>query len=178
MIAVNDAYRLAPWADMLYGCDEKWWAWHDGAPGFAGIKVALKWCAENNRFHDRWTAENWPGIRAMASTGNTGLELRPGYLRTGGNSGYQAINLAVQLGAARILLLGYDAGGGTGNHWFGQHPAPQDTPFKTWLDAFGTLPGPLKAAGVEVVNCTPGSAIEVFPKGEIEREIRHGSHSE
>ena len=39
VVAVNDAYRLAPWADVLYVCDHKWWGWHPAALDFAGEKV-------------------------------------------------------------------------------------------------------------------------------------------
>ena len=44
VIAINDAYRMAPWADMLYACDLKWWRWHDGAPYFLGEK----WTQDHN----------------------------------------------------------------------------------------------------------------------------------
>jgi hypothetical protein len=27
VIAINDAFKLAPWADVLYFCDDKWWQW-------------------------------------------------------------------------------------------------------------------------------------------------------
>ena len=26
VIAINDAYRLVPWADLLYFCDYRWWS--------------------------------------------------------------------------------------------------------------------------------------------------------
>jgi len=35
-IVVNTTYQMAPWADVLYACDAKWWAWQQGAPGFRG----------------------------------------------------------------------------------------------------------------------------------------------
>jgi hypothetical protein len=41
VIAVNDAYRLAPFADVLYACDEKWWKWHQGVPSFTGLKYGM-----------------------------------------------------------------------------------------------------------------------------------------
>ena len=28
VIAVNDAYRLAPFADVCYFADSEWWGWH------------------------------------------------------------------------------------------------------------------------------------------------------
>ena len=36
VIAVNDAWRLAPWADILYACDGRWWRHHKGVPEFTG----------------------------------------------------------------------------------------------------------------------------------------------
>src|SRR5512139_1237105 len=36
VVAVNDAYRLFPDADVLYACDPKWWDVHKGVRKFAG----------------------------------------------------------------------------------------------------------------------------------------------
>jgi len=38
VLAINDAYRLAPWADWLYACDDRWWRFHHEAvaAGFQG----------------------------------------------------------------------------------------------------------------------------------------------
>ena len=149
VIAVNDAYRLAPWADVLYACDSKWWAWHKGAVGFAGRKFAL---APQTR--------RWPDVAVLAHTGRRGLDGDRGGLRSGYNSGYQAINLAVHLGAARILLLGYDM---QGDHFFGAHPDQSRPPFAVCLREFPSLAAPLAALGIDVVNCTPGSALRVWP---------------
>ncbi len=150
LIVVNDAYRLAPWADVLYACDAKWWAWHHGAPLFSpGAKVAL---APQSRA--------WPGVIVLKHTGREGLETDPSGLRSGFNSGYQAINLAIHLGAARIVLLGYDM---HGDHFFGQHRDGSRPPFSACLKAFASLPAALAPLGVEVINATPGSALRVFP---------------
>ena len=40
-IAINDAWRLAPWADVLYACDGRWWRKHKGVPAFKNLKVTL-----------------------------------------------------------------------------------------------------------------------------------------
>ena len=102
--AINDAYRLAPWADVLYACDAKWWRWNKGLPGFAGLKFGLD------------TSIAYRDVTVLQNTGLQVLETTPTGLRTGHTSGYQAINLAVHLGAARIVLLGYDF---KGDHFFG-----------------------------------------------------------
>lgn len=157
VMAVNDAYRSAPWADVLYACDAKWWRWHKGAPGFAGLKYAL----EPQSFR-------WPGVTVLRNTGGSGLELQPNGLRTGHNSGYQAINLAVHFGATRIVLLGYDL---RGDHYFGAHPDQTRPPFSVCLKAFATLVGPLADAGVVVVNATRRTALTAFPFASLEDEL-------
>lgn len=154
VIAVNNAYRYAPWADVLYAADLKWWLWHKGVPDFAGLKYSIA-----------AKPKNWIVAQVLRNTGKHGLELTPTGLRTGFNSGYQAINLAVHLGARRIALLGYDM---HGDHCFGSHPDKSKPPFPGCLEAFPTLVPPLKEAGVEVLNCTLGSAIDCFPRAPIE----------
>ena len=155
VIAINDAYRQAPWADVLYACDAQWWTWHKGVPSFTGLKYSLTLPTTN-----AW------GVQILRNDGPHGLATKPDSLRTGSNGGYQAINLAVHLGAARILLLGYDmARTGGKTHWFGEHPkrsAPP--PFGKMLQAFPTLVAPLAARGVEVFNCTPTTALKTFPR--------------
>lgn len=157
VVAINDAYRLAPWADVLYACDAQWWAWHRGVPSFTGRKYSID-----------PRAAHWPGVQILRNTGELGLEDAPDGLRTGGNSGYQAINLAVHLGAARILLLGYDlqATGGR-HHWFGAHPNRTPPPLAAFRRHFAALIDPLRARGIPIVNCTPTTALEAFPRSTL-----------
>lgn len=152
VIAINDAYRLAPWADVLYGCDEKWWAWHRGVPSFTGPKFGLE-----------SGARKW-GVTVLQKTGADGLERDPSGLRHGRNSGYQAINLAVHLGAQRILLLGYDMRLGTKAHWFGDHPNGAKPPVATFLPFFDRLAPELARLGVTVLNCSRTTALQAFPR--------------
>lgn len=100
----------------------------------------------------------------------------PGVLHIGGNSGYQSINLAVLVGAARVVLLGYDmrhAGGKV--HWHGSHPEgmnnPKEKQLAGWAEAFSTMLPDLQRLGVEVINCTPGSALKCFPMARLEDTI-------
>ncbi len=163
VIAINDAYRLAPWADLLYFCDHRWWSWHRDTAAFksfAGVRVTL----------DARVAAEEPSVHYVHNAGREGLNLDRGHLMTGRNSGYQAINLAVQLGAKRILLLGYDMRAVDGRtHWFGDHPT-ETRPgvyVGAMLPMFETIAAPLAASGVEVVNCTPGSALATFPMADL-----------
>lgn len=156
VIAVNDAWRLAPWADALIASDAAWWSHYKGVPGFAG----LKFCVQPG-------ADRWPGVTVLRNTGSEGLETDPTGLRTGRNTGAAAINLAVHFGAARILLLGYDmeAKDEAHAHWFGAHPIGLrgGSPYALFREMVGTMAGPLKAAGVEVINCSRHTALTCFP---------------
>lgn len=173
VVCVNDTHRLAPWADALYSSDRMWWPNHHGVPSFAGLKFGI---GSKVGFHNPFGRH--PDITVLRNTGYTGLELQPHGLRNGENSGYAAINLSVHFGAARIVLLGYDmrcAPDGT-PHFFGKHQGmnnPTDAVLAGYRRHFKTLVEPLRAIGVEVVNCTPGSSLDAFPMADL-REVIMG----
>lgn len=181
VITVNDAYLIAPWSEVNYAADAKWYGWH--AQGVA--KPALGLTAEDVRV--RWAA--YGGERCAIAWGNdmladervhilrnlhddvhgTGLASDPGYLVTGRNSGFQSLNLAVHAGARQVILLGYDgqpaANGAT--HWHGGHPKPSAGIYEHIRRSFSAVERDLEAVGVRVVNCSPGSAIESFTKADL-----------
>jgi hypothetical protein len=154
----------APWADVLYAADEKYWRFVQGAPEFTGLKYAIEQ-------REGYPPIEWPGVQVLRNLGEHGLEMDPTGLRTGFNSGYQAINLAVHLGAARIVLLGFDCWRFADSHnWFGPHPTHIESPYPVFLQAFNTIVAPLKAVGVTVVNCSRQTMLRAFPQGEL-REV-------
>jgi hypothetical protein len=158
VIAINDAYRLAPWADVLYAADAKWWRWHAGVPTFPGRKYAIR--NLDMAFPDD------ADIHILENSGEVGLETSPLGLRSGKDSGYQAINLAVHLGATKILLLGYDGQYPLGGpaHWFGEHPDGSRLDLGVTLPLYDTLVVPLKRLGVTVVNCSRETSLLTFPR--------------
>jgi hypothetical protein len=162
VVAINDAYRLAPWAAVLYAADAKWWKHHEGAPSFAGLKYSLQ-----------RDAAQWPGVQVLQNTGEAGIELDPRGLKTGRNGGFQAVNVAVHLGAARIVLLGYDMGIHSGKtHWFGDHPdrIRSCSPYSVFIERFATCLEPLRALGIEIVNCSRRTSLECVPRVDL-REV-------
>ena len=107
----------------------------------------------------------------MRNTGSEGLELESDGLRTGHNSGYQAINLAVLLGVKRIILLGYDMQdkGPEVSHWFGNHSWKEgrSPPYQMFLRSYPSLAKETKKLGIEVINCSMNSKLECFKKEEL-----------
>lgn len=160
-IAINETWRLAPWATMLYAADPEWWTFHGNRAlrEFRGLKVS---CMPVN------------GVLQLRNSGTEGFDPDPSAVRTGGNSGYQALHIAAHAGAARVLLCGFDMRGGA-DHWHGRHPHPlkqtDDEQFARWIRRFGTLAPVLAKRGVDVVNCTPGSALQCFRMGVLEDEL-------
>lgn len=157
VVAINDAYRLAPWADLVYACDPSWWKWHKGVPKYRGMKFGLE-APDGPEFPS--------DVRLLQNTGERGLEVSRWGVRTGCNSGYQAINVAVHLGASRIVLLGYDmqALRDGPSHWFGEHPNKIRSPYLKFLSTFPSLLEPLKQRNVSVMNATRETALECFPR--------------
>lgn len=157
VVAVNNAITLAPFADVLWASDAKWYRWHQGVPSFKG----LKYCLEGTHYRD---------VRVLRPTGRTGLELSPTGVKTGENSGYAAINCAVHLGATRIVLLGYDMQYGPKGerHFFGDHPIRATRMNESYLANYATLVAPLHMLNVSIVNCTRRTALKCFPRETLE----------
>jgi hypothetical protein len=172
VIVVNDAYRLAPWADVLYSSDRFWWAFYKGVDSFLGLKVTMEYSPGRKATELLRYA---PQMVFMRQTGDQGIETAPDGLRTcGRNSGGAAVNLAVHLGPRRIVLLGYDMGvTGAKRHFFGDHPSPLSNRhnFPTWRRAFDTMAQPLEDLGIDVINCSRQTSLNAFRCAPIEEAL-------
>lgn len=161
----------APWADVLYAADRLWW--HNNraaAENFAGLKATMM----PNGFTDFVPVVD--GVRILGNGGPRGFDERTDYLRTGWNSGYQALHLAAHFGVARVLLIGFDMHGNGGEHWHGDHswrPGYRSR-YELFLSAFDELAAELGRRGVDVVNCTPGSALKCFRTAGTEEGLTDG----
>lgn len=155
-IAINNQYQKAPWADMLYACDALWWNHPDyrSARQFTGLKVSMEPVGED--------------VLTLKNTGQHGMDEDPSCLRTGNNSGYQALQVAVHAGCPRIILCGFDMRSVNGKqHCHERHPLPLrdhgDGIYPRWIRAFESIALILVKKKVEVWNATPDSALKCFP---------------
>lgn len=167
VVAVNDAYRLFPWAEVLYACDPDWWAVHHGCPDFAGEK----WSSHEPGSNDKLALAARYGLRLVRGQDGEGFAFHQA-IHYGSNSGFQAINLALLMGAKRILLVGFDMHSRRGRHFFGDHPAP----LSNWMQFESLVPTFRRAARllpptIEIVNCTPGSALDCFSLRSLEEAL-------
>lgn len=158
-IVINDNYQLAPWADVLYACDLKWWDWHNGCPDFIGMKFT----------QDRTAAQKYR-LNYIKGVPLPGLSDSFDELHTGSNSGYQAINLAHLLGAKRILLTGYDMkfSSNGASHWFGDHPDGVRSCYERFIKCFETI----DQERVEIINCTRDTDLTCFPQMTLQEALQ------
>lgn len=99
----------------------------------------------------------------------------PGYIGAGGNSGFQAINLAVQLGARRIVLVGFDMRVDNGVHWHGEHRTELGNPgldnVIKWRRILDEAAGDLAGMGIEIINASACSALTAYPIMSLEKAL-------
>jgi len=151
-IAVSDAYRLAPWADALVANDAAWWKARPDAKTFAGLRFSAN-----------------PNVDCVEQ-----VKKFEHVIGRGSNSGLLAMWVARMLGAKLIVLVGYDM---KGTHFFGPHTGglwnttpEQFATFQTYFEALKKL---LDKEGIEVMNCTPKSALKCFRKSNLEAVLGH-----
>jgi len=175
LFACNNAIFQAPDADLLYGCNHEWWAYY--------------WDDVKNLPCEKWTtstiAATTHGINWIAERHAPGLSTDPKVIHHGHGSGYSLVSMAFRAGADRIVLLGYDLKyapdydpanrdpGSSHRHFFGEYPEsmrhwPSVKVEKGVHVELRDLYGEIKSQNlVEVVNCTPGSAMDCFPNLDI-----------
>lgn len=163
-IVVNNSWQLAPWAELLYAADGRWWDAYPAARDFAGLKVTAEpAAAQRHGLHRVTVLEGEQAHR---------ISTEPGVLGHGGHGGFQAINLAVQLGARTILLVGIDL---QGEHWHGDHQPPLRNPkpgkLALWRDRLDAQAGRLAELGVEILVASPGSALTAYRRASLEEAL-------
>lgn len=164
-IAINQSAYLARWARVLFFTDEGWIG-HD--PGnqalietWRGLVVTVSTAA----------AEAFPGrvLRVVREEAAGFPAIGSGTIKAARASGHLAVALAVAMGAARVVLLGYDMRQVDGRaHWHDAYDLEHDAVLDTQRAAWAGWGAAAAAAGVEIVNATPGSALTEFPIVDLE----------
>ncbi len=148
VVAVSDAYKLAPWADALVSSDLAWWKANPEARNCDGRKFI-----------------------GFSIDVPAGVERFSGAI-SGSNSGLLGVQVAVSLGARKVLLCGFDMGG---THYFGPHLPPLKNTKPDRFREFKKQFLRYKPRGVEIINCTPGSQLTCYPRGDLAGGL-HGAN--
>lgn len=155
-IAVNCAVWFAPWADVLYAADSKWWSYYGPkCQWFKGEKYSI---TAHRADVVRWRPTGWTSH--------------------GGNSGHQALQLAVERGAKRVYLLGFDHQHTDGKtHFHGDHPRTNRVRLGNaahcgaWRQRMRRTAVELKNRGVEVINLSRQTGLTVFPRSTVDEVV-------
>ncbi|WP_368655397.1 hypothetical protein ABRY94_11740 [Castellaniella ginsengisoli] len=149
-IAVNDSWRMARFAQIVFAGDGAWWDAHIGA---VDIPAA------------RWTS-------AQPAAERYGLNRYPWAGEY--NSGALAVQLAAIQGAERAILIGADCSIARGLHWHGPHEKtknPTADRVRLWHQHYAQAGAIAAAGGCEVVNCSRHTDLTCFPVRNLESEI-------
>ena len=176
LFGCNNVFTLAPDIELLYGCNYQWWDCY--------------WNEVRDLPCEKWTANKTAslafGINWIAEKNAPGLSVDRDVIHHGHGSGYSLVSMAYRAGAKRIILLGYDLkyapdydgrsqqAGSTPRHFFGEYP-PSMRHWPSIKISAGVhvelvdLYKSIHDQGlVEIINCTPGSALEgVIPSMDI-----------
>lgn len=162
-IVINKSFRLAPWASVWFFTDGWIFESHrEDVANWAGEIITLSRAAKREmpdrvkRVRGEWT-KGFPPLGSPV-------------IRQGRSSGHTAVSLAVALGSARIVLLGFDMRMVEGReHHHAEYTGPRDLDIyqREFVPAFAGWNADAEQAGVRILNCTPGSAVTEFPFADL-----------
>lgn len=172
-IAINEIWRMAPWAPARYGCDWQWWKHCRPRPDeFDGLCILGNLPVKDSKYLPddmKWQAKT---LRYMPT--------RAGYTRmlwagretgAGSNSAFQAANFAVRCGSTRLILLGVDCHSPNrhchANHTYPQAPIQKKSLMKTWIRAWEFAAKDFAERDIKCINCSPGSSVTVFKRMDV-----------
>lgn len=157
VIVTNTSFRLAPWADVLFAFDSRWWLEHiaEVREGFPGKLVTVSQVVSNLGVA---TAFGAPWFKQF------------------GNSGACAISLAMGGGAKRVVLIGYDCGKGPRGeaHWHGNHPPKLSNcaSIARWPAMFARVAEEAKRQHVQVINASRATTLECFERMDLSEALQ------
>ena len=178
-IAINSSIfdaegRLVrPWPDYLFGADGRWLKKHRAV-------LERDW---RDRVVTITKQVDWPGLLRLrkfeppvkGKPGGVAISADPRGVAIRRTSLQGAMNLAMLLGATRLVLLGAD--GGPDANGRTHHHQPHEWAHKPgcWdeqLRDLQTMVKPLEDLGVEVLNASPGSHWDLWPLTTLDEVLK------
>lgn len=156
VIAINNAYLRAPWADVLYAPDARWWRRHGSRAELHAFQ-GQRCCLEESQWNG--LAHRLRYDRGLVWSDRSDTIGRCEH----GHAGYQALNIAGLAAGAPIILLGYDANDDGPANWHNDHPWPRPRGVAAKIRRSFVVARPEIEKRVRVINCSPGTAIDAFP---------------
>jgi hypothetical protein len=162
--------------DVVHGCNYQFWDHY--------------WPQIKDQQFDKWTTRpelegKYPGLNYIEERWEDGLSKEQHWISAHHGTGPQLVNIAYLYGCTRLLLVGWDMRylGKTGpqtytrrryldedpltlNHWPRTGPNGEQTGLIKEMETIHP-----EDYGIEIINCTPDSAMTCFPMGDLGDEM-------
>lgn len=166
IIGVNDSVIHAPRCDIAVSMDRLWVEYRFPQLRERGKLAWLRRSAVQN------VERKFPWLHVFECDHESPEFVDAPDMLNGTNSGLCAFNLAYQMRPKQILLFGFDMKRGANGeaYWYPPYPwtskagGTSSRKYQTWAGEFFAAAARCKAAGIAVLNASPASAIDVFPK--------------
>jgi hypothetical protein len=165
VIAVNNSYLIAPFAEILFFGDDRWWrneiAVRPEVAKFAGQIVTV---GRHTRHPVLWH------MNKIAPDKKLGVTREPNALVMEATSLQGAINIAYHKDARRIILIGADNRDGDNGRIHHHEEHPWERRKESWnakAAQVGLTVRPLADAGIEVINASLISTFPWWPKVDL-----------
>ena len=202
VLGCNDAWRLGDWVDWMVFADRRWFFWE--REGLQTWQELERWQNRENviglvpqllnlteeevecgeEYHrytvmvKRRKTPKWPWLKVVRrDEARFGLSVEQDTVCWNRGCGGAAINVAYLLGAKQVVLLGFDMQMVKGEHNWHNHHQKEERPqiyqnsMRPFMKCFSDA---LKVTSLQVVNATPGSALDVFPVMPLEEVLEMG----
>lgn len=151
IVAINRSFQLAPFADLLYWADSRFYRWFKAE--IDDLTCEKVTGSHDGDYPDDVSRVRWDRISPFSA--------KPSDV-AGQCSGAHALNLAALRGCTEIWLLGYDFDDGW---WHDGYPAESREHFRLqkFVPAIEAMAPHLAASGIAVFNANPASKLTCFP---------------
>ncbi len=151
--------------DVVHGCNYQFWDYY--------------WPRVKDYKCQKWTTRpelegKYEGLNYIEERWEPGLSTDKNYICAHHGTGPQVLNLALHYGCEKIILIGWDMRYLERRHYFGEYPsALQHWPRTGPRGEFTGLIKEMETIrpedyGIEIINCTPGSAMTCFHTMELD----------
>lgn len=161
-IGVNRAYDVY-YPSILCALDPQFFEWaEDGAFGIFS----------EMRYRSYPGTKVWVQVRKDTSVNASSVYNVENLAKNCNNSGQAAINLAIELGASPIYLIGFDLQGNPTNFHDGYPTEASPDAYEAFRESIDRfVPEKAKEYGVEVINLSPDSSLTIFPKANFDEVL-------
>jgi len=165
VVVVNSSFEKAPWADLLFYADKRWWH-----PNAAKVRRMFKGRVITcRRFKDKEVVP--PGVLAIGKSRDRFCE-RPNEVYLDKTVVTGALNLMMHLGVACVGMLGVDQQRDPRTKRMHHHEeytfALGAKVFEFQSKQLRAVAEPLARAGMKVINLSPDSKVDWWPRMTLE----------